>query len=560
MKETTRDPGQPRPEATGKGRLLALYGIGRRLLEQREPGQVIETIQQAIVEHLRPDRACILTVEGKDAYRPLVAHGFDLAVPVESWPLSRTVLLRARQDGVAVLAYDSQSDPRFGAAESVQKLRIRSVMCVPLGKDPVRGLVYLDNRSNRAFTEDDLDFLTAASLYAGLVLERAEEHARTSAALQLSDERLALLQDELLRHRIVGRSPALLAAYDTVRRLARLGGPGPSPGRDRHRQGAVRPGLRRELPSRGQTLRPRAHPRPRPHADRIRALRARARAFTEAARDKKGRFELADKGILFLDEVGDVEPGVQKKLLRFLDSGELFRVGDTEARFVDALVVSATNRPLEKDVESGRFRADLLARLGHAVVIPPLRERPEDVPLLVEHFASLYDRGSPRPRSSPTKSLEVLRGYAWPLNVRELQQVVERVVCLLDHEVVGAEDLPAHLRWPAGGTVREGAFPPRARWSRRPSASTSCEPSPRPRGASGAPSTCCRSPPRRSTAASTSSGSARRRSEAAAGFSRASSESKTRPWRIETARPRAAPGLPLSIEVGRSACLVWLLR
>jgi len=93
------------------------------------------------------------------------------------------------------------------------------------------------------------------------------------------------------------------------------------------------------------------------------------------------------------------------------------------------------------------------------VVIPPLRERPEDVPLLVEHFASLYDRGSPRKVFSD-EALEVLRGYPWPLNVRELQQVVERVVCLLDHDVVGAEDLPAHLRWPAGGTVREGAFPP----------------------------------------------------------------------------------------------------
>ena len=103
-------------------------------------------------------------------------------------------------------------------------------------------------------------------------------------------------------------------------------------------------------------------------------------AFTEAARDKKGRLEIADGGVLFLDEVGDIDPAVQTKLLRFLDSGELFRVGDTQPRQVDALVVSATNRPLERDVEQGRFRADLLARLGHTVAIPPLRERGEDVP------------------------------------------------------------------------------------------------------------------------------------------------------------------------------------
>src|SRR5207247_11232843 len=111
-------------------------------------------------------------------------------------------------------------------------------------------------------------------------------------------------------------------------------------------------------------------------------------SVTEAVRDKKGRLELADRGVLFLDEVGDIEPHLQTKLLRFLDSGELYRVGDTAARRIDALVVSATNRPLERDVEQGRFRADLLARLGHMVTIPPLRERSGDVPSLYDALLS----------------------------------------------------------------------------------------------------------------------------------------------------------------------------
>ena len=141
--------------------------------------------------------------------------------------------------------------------------------------------------------------------------------------------------------------------------------------------------------------------------------------------------------MLFLDEVGDVEPALQVKLLRFLDSGELFRVGENEPRRVDALVVSATNRPLEKDVEAGRFRADLLARLGHAIAIPPLRERPDDVPLLVEHFLARHER-SGGPRAFSPGALDVLRRHRWPFNVRELQQVVERTVCLVDREVVEA--------------------------------------------------------------------------------------------------------------------------
>jgi DNA-binding NtrC family response regulator len=106
-------------------------------------------------------------------------------------------------------------------------------------------------------------------------------------------------------------------------------------------------------------------------------------------------------------------------------------------------VVSATNRPLEKDVESGRFRADLLARLGHVITVPPLRERPDDVPLLVEHFRRRYDREDKR---FSDDALAMLRAYSWPLNVRELQQVVERAVCLVDDTVIGPEDLPDHIR------------------------------------------------------------------------------------------------------------------
>jgi two-component system NtrC family response regulator len=162
--------------------------------------------------------------------------------------------------------------------------------------------------------------------------------------------------------------------------------------------------------------------------------------------------------VLFLDEVGDVEPALQTKLLRFLDSGELFRVGDSEARRVDALVVAATNRALEKDVQDGRFRADLLARLGHVIAIPALRERPEDIPLLVDHFLARHQRGGPSKTFAP-ETLDVLRAHDWPFNVRELQQVVERAVCLVDSDVVRPADLPEYLLRSAEA---RGAPPPSA--------------------------------------------------------------------------------------------------
>jgi DNA-binding NtrC family response regulator len=267
------------------------------------------------------------------------------------------------------------------------------------------------------------------------------------------------LQTELLRHEIVGAAPALLKAYDAVRRFAKSG---------------ARVLLRGETGT-GKELFARAYAAhtPRPNGSYVPVtIPALAPtlveselfghvkgAFTEAARDKKGRLEIADGGVLFLDEVGDIDPAVQTKLLRFLDSGELFRVGDTAARQVDALVVSATNRPLERDVEQGRFRADLLARLGHMVTIPPLRERGEDVPRLVDHFLARYGRGTPA-KTFSAEAMDVLRRHHWPFNVRELQQVVERAVCLVDGSVVRVEDLPDYLQAGTGSAAAAGESGP----------------------------------------------------------------------------------------------------
>src|SRR5262249_29208464 len=154
-------------------RFLAIYEIGRQLLEQKEPQQVIGAIHRAIVENLRPDHACVLAIAADGSYRPLAVHGMSLDGPQESWELSRTVLRRAQEGESAVLASDVRRDTEFEGAGSVHRLRIRSVMCVPLGSRPVRGLIYLDNRAEeRAFSREDLEFLRAASLYASLVLAR----------------------------------------------------------------------------------------------------------------------------------------------------------------------------------------------------------------------------------------------------------------------------------------------------------------------------------------------------------------------------------------------------
>lgn len=426
-------------------RLVALYGITRDLLAEKATSRLSRHIVEALVEQLGAERAALLACEAGDRLRPLATHGVDLDSPETKWPLSRSVIRHVMESGLAVLASDIRGDPQFKGAGSVHRFRIRSVLAVPLGPRPVRGVIYLDTRSEeRVFAPEDLEFATAVSLHAALVLDRSLEQARVEEALVTSDERASVLQGELLRHEIVGRSRALVAAYDELRRFARAGARVLLRGETGTGKELFARAYAAESARAGRPWVPVPIPALAPGLVESELFGHVRGAFTEATRDKKGRLELADGGVLFLDEIGDVEPALQTKLLRFLDSGELFRVGDTQTRRVDALVVSATNRPLEKDVEAGRLRADLLARLGHVVTVPPLRDRLDDVPLLVDHFLARFDRGTPRKRFAP-EALAALARHPWPLNVRELQQAVERAVCLVDHEVVGPEDLPADL-------------------------------------------------------------------------------------------------------------------
>jgi len=155
-------------------------------------------------------------------------------------------------------------------------------------------------------------------------------------------------------------------------------------------------------------------------------------AFTGAIMRKPGRFELADKGTLFLDEVGDIPLELQAKLLRVLQEHEFERLGSTRTQQVDVRVIAATHRDLKQMVEEGTFRSDLYYRLHvFPLTVPPLRDRREDIPLIVRHFVDKYARRmNRRIETIPARTMDVFHNYSWPGNVRELQNFVERAVIL----------------------------------------------------------------------------------------------------------------------------------
>jgi two-component system response regulator HydG len=178
-------------------------------------------------------------------------------------------------------------------------------------------------------------------------------------------------------------------------------------------------------------------------------------AFTGAVKRKLGRFELADRGTLFLDEIGEVPMGIQVKLLRVLQERSFERVGGEGTLQVDVRLVSATNRDLKKAVAEGRFREDLYYRL-HIVplALPPLRERPADIPVLAEHFVKkISPRVGRRVAGFTPEALASMRRYGWPGNVRELENAVEQALVFAEGERIDVGDLPAFLQDPPTGAL-----------------------------------------------------------------------------------------------------------
>jgi len=179
-------------------------------------------------------------------------------------------------------------------------------------------------------------------------------------------------------------------------------------------------------------------------------------SFTGAYRDKPGKLEYADRGTVFLDEIGEMTPRLQGLLLRFLETGELQKVGaDRASGHVNVRCIAATNRDLRVMIADGTFREDLFYRLNVIhLAVPPLRERKEDVPPLVTHFLKQFANGSAVVKSIAPDAMAALVEYPWPGNVRELENAIERLVVKARTEVAGIDDLPLEVRMQRGVSIR----------------------------------------------------------------------------------------------------------
>jgi len=368
--------------------------------------------------------------------------------PAGPLPLTRGVLLKVVRERAAVLAVDAPSET-FNS-ESMLGANIQSTIGVPLWKgNEILGVLQLDSRAAPAmFGARDVDALGVLAADASL----AVAHARAIAKLTLAEQRLER-ENAFLKGRerarsgeleIIGNSRAmseLLKQLDKVvdTRVSVLIEGETGTGKELVASALHYRSRRREKLFVAQNCA--AFSEQLLESELFGHKRG---AFTGATEEKKGLFEVADGGTLFLDEIGEMPLGLQAKLLRVLQEGEVRPVGATQVKRVDVRIVAATNRRLEDEVAAGRFRQDLYYRLKvFPIEVPPLRARREDIAALAEHFLTLHSREMGKPIAGfAQETLAALAGHDWPGNVRELSNEVQRVVIQAEP---GAFVTPAEL-------------------------------------------------------------------------------------------------------------------
>ena len=422
--------------------LNALLKISRIVHAIRDLEQLQSQILESIFEVVPAERGAVLLDPKADTFVSIFARHRS---PTSTHPVrvSRTIAKQVLEQGLAILSSDIHGGGGFAGVESLVVSNVRSLLCVPLSVfKKVIGCVYIDttNPATR-FDEDNLQLVAAIANICAVALDNARN-------LQwLEQENLRLTTEINLEHNMVGDSPRIKEIFHFLSRVA------PS-------EATV---LLRGESGTGKELAARAIHRNSPRARKpFVAINSGAipeglveselfghekGSFTGAVAQKKGKLEVADGGVVFLDEIGELSAAVQIKLLRVLQEREFERVGGIRTIPVNIRLIAATNKDLEKAVEDGEFRRDLYYRLNVvSLEMPPLRLRREDIPMLAEYFSRKYSsKASVKAKRISPDAMACLVNYDWPGNVRELENAMERAVVLCASEVIGLEDLPESI-------------------------------------------------------------------------------------------------------------------
>jgi len=421
--------------------LSALIKISTTISAIRGLEELQRRLLEIIFEVVPAQHGVIVLTDRESGGDPEFSSIFGLdriAGPNRRITVSSTIVRRALKDNAALLIGGGADQDEQLSTASLIAARSKCVLCVPLLMlGQTLGVIYLDtDMPNVCFNEDQLQLVTAIAAIAAVAIQNAR-HIET-----LESENRRLLAN--LAHNMVGDSPSMQQVYQLVSRVAATESTVLISGES---------GTGKELAARAiHENSNRAH---EPFVAMNCAALAESLveselfghekgAFTGAGQQRKGRLEIADGGTIFLDEIGELSPALQTKLLRVLQEREFERVGGTRPIKVDIRVIAATNKDLLAAISDGTFRRDLYFRLNVVELkMPALRERAEDIPLLADYFVARYVEKCNRKVSGLSAAARKLLGqYYWPGNVRELENAIERAVVLGTTDQILPEDLP----------------------------------------------------------------------------------------------------------------------
>jgi Nif-specific regulatory protein len=422
--------------------LRTLLKICAEINSMRGQAALQQRLLGAIFEAVPADSGAILLSAGSD--EPVASSSWSRAAGASSpIVLSRSVIREVLKTRSALLSNDISKGDTTSLHQSLIRRNVQSVLAVPLLlHDKLTGVIYLETRQWQAqFDEGHLQLMMGIAGIASIAIENANQME------WLESQNRSLQSDINIEHDMVGESPRLRAVYQFIAKAA----PTDSTVLIRGESGTGKELVARAIHSNSSRS-------GKPFA----AINCAALtetlleselfgyergAFTGAIAQKRGKLETADGGTVFLDEIGELAPALQAKILRVLQERQFERVGGTRPINVDIRLIAATNRDLEKAIKAGTFRQDLFYRLNVlTVVTPPLRERREDIPLLAGYFATRCAKKCARSiKGISIEARQCLVNFDWPGNVRELENAIERAVVLGTTELIMPEDLPELL-------------------------------------------------------------------------------------------------------------------
>ncbi len=420
--------------------LNALLKISRAVHAVRALEELQAQLLSLIFEVIPASRGAILLGDpGGEEFRSVHAS-VRQGRSSQSVRVSRTITRRVMQEGIAILGSDVPRSDALRDVDSLAESQVRSLLCVPLFVyERVIGCIYLDSTlSTNRFTDEHLQLMAGVAGISAVALDNA-------LRLQwLQGENQRLITEIAGDRNLIGESAPMKEVYQFIAKAA----PSDSTVLIEGESGTGKELVARALHANSSradkpfvAINCAAIPEALLEADLFGHERG---AFTGAVAQKKGRLEIADGGVVFLDEIGELAPALQVKLLRVLQEREFERLGGTRPIKINVRLLAATNRNLEEAVATGQFRRDLYYRLAVVrVTMPPLRDRKNDITILVRHFVQKYaQRCRVTPKAVSREAMACLVNYDWPGNVRELENATERALVLGASDTVLPEDLP----------------------------------------------------------------------------------------------------------------------